>query len=200
MVSATWGRCVVAVAVVVATPGGWASTSFGLGAAPGWSIDSIVEVRQQGQSLELTGSGCPSSGAVPAPDGALRLRLTPPTGGNAWYPVLVAGEATVISTGQLIAGEVDVALTPAPDGTFSASIPIPGDAPAGTGYSVRGICLSVLELDPNNPSGFTQASFDASLGEAGTLTVEAVVDATTTAPTASTNAPGGASVTPAFTG
>jgi hypothetical protein len=137
-----------------------------------------------GESFTVTGSGCPPTGAFPA-DNPVRLRLTPPGGGNDWYPsILDGGDVGVISTAAGIAGEAGAGAIPAPDGTFQVSITIPTaedaglpvspageyDAPAGE-YTVRGLCLTVLE--PGDYQGFTRESYDASFAETAGITVQA---------------------------
>lgn len=187
-----WAAVLAILSVMaLATP----STALG---GVSWLIDSFTETREAGQSFTVSGSGCPQTGEFPTPDGALRLRLTPPGGGNEWYPVLLAGDATVFSTDQGVPGETDVSVAPNLDGTFTANITIPAGSPAGENYSVRGICLTVLQSGLDGPGGFSQASYDASFGQAGSLTVEAAP--TTSSSLSTTTAAPIIPVQPAFTG
>jgi hypothetical protein len=152
-------------------------------------IDSFSVTRHAGESFTVTGSGCPSTGTLPTSQ-ALVLRLTPPTGGNALGASLIDGQVQLTSTTAAIQGEATVLVTPNADGTFNALIVIPSDAPPGSGYTVRGLCTTVLEAGPL-PSGFSQASVDASAAQAGTLDVVA---------TLATNPPSPLVVAATFTG
>jgi hypothetical protein len=150
----------------------------------GFMIDGFSGTFAPGDSFTAIGSGCPVAGSLPT-DAPLHLRLTPPTGGNGWGPAFIGDQVGVVSTLAGIAGEVDVQLTPDSDGSFAASITIPTDAPVGGLYSVRGICLSVLEAG-DGPNGFTQESHDASVAEAEGITVEVAPIASSSSSTTST--------------
>ena len=68
-----------------------------------------------------------------------------------------------------------VTVAPEADGTFSATIVVPDDAPAGD-YTVRGYCLTKVELG-DGPNGFDPDSVAAGYSlEVGTLTVVEVSD------------------------
>lgn len=139
-----------------------------------FSIDSFSAQLRAGDTLNVTGSGCPPTGSLPSED-ALVLRLTPPSGGNAFGPSLIDGSVQIVGTTAASAGEAQIGVSPNVDGTFEAALPIPLDAPSGAGYTVRGICTSLLEAG-GGQGGFTQTSYDSALAFAGTLDVEGPVE------------------------
>jgi hypothetical protein len=141
-------------------------------AEPGpFTINSFSANLQPGESLLVTGSGCPPTSPL-ASGQVLQLRLTPPTGGNAWGVSLDNGKPLLASTQVGVAGETDVVVTAKEDGSFSATIVIPANAPVASGYTVRGVCLTLL-VPGAGPGGFTQESYDASFTQAGALEVVA---------------------------
>jgi hypothetical protein len=105
-------------------------------------------------------------------------------------------------TAILVPGEVGIDVTPNADGSFTAEITVPLDAPAMEGYTVRGMCLTLLEPREDDPTDFTTESAEASMTEAGALDVLGTVDPTT--PTSSTLPTGAqqaaAATAPRFTG
>lgn len=163
----------------------------------GFTIDSFAVTRHPGEAFSVTGHGCPPTGSIPSPR-AVHLRLTPPTGGNFWGPAMLEGEVAVFTTQAYHSGEFDTELTPNADGTVEATIQVPVDAPALDGYTVRGICTSLVVLEDGSDDTFTSASLAASQTEAGVLDVEAVPTSSTS--TTSTEAPAPRAVAPTFTG
>jgi hypothetical protein len=163
-------------AVVVAVLFG-VSTVAHAGAPAAFTIDSFDLVLEPGAAFTVTGSGCPATGAYPT-DSPVQLRLTPPTGGNGWGPALIGDVLGMVSSSAYIAGEVDVRVAPADDGTFTATMAVPTDAPAGEGYIVRGYCLTVVEPG-EEPGSFDAETVAAGYAEAGSLDVISVVPETT---------------------
>jgi hypothetical protein len=173
----------------------WISPA-GAGVVEPFTIDPLELTLAPGDSFTVTGSGCPSTGAFPT-SAPVHLRLTPPTGGNGWGPGMIGEQITVFSSSAYFAGETDVTTVPAEDGTFSATVVVPADAPGGEGYSVRGYCVTLVEPG-DGPNGFDPDSVAAGYAEAGTLSVVRVSDPLTTAP--DTTAGPDPDVQPRFTG
>jgi hypothetical protein len=169
----------------------------GAGRAP-FTIDPFSVERYPGETFTVTGSGCPPTGAFPS-SSPLVLLLTPATGGNSWGPGIIKGAAGPFMTGVYYAGEVAVEVVSNPDGSFTADITVPQDAPASDGYTVRGMCLTLLEPRADDPNDFTVESAAASMTEAGALHVLGSADTTTTTNPASVRDPA-PSAAPRFTG
>lgn len=186
----------VGMLITVASPADAQTSTFTINAVSG----SVAA----GQTVTVTGSGCPPTGALPVPTSeVLQLRLTPPSGGNAFHPTIINGSAQIISQAALFPGEADLRVAPNADGTFTATFTMPANSPSGS-YTVRGICLTVLEPGNDGPSGLSQQSFDASqVTASGAITVQAstttTASATTSTSTTST-APPPVVARPTFTG
>lgn len=142
-------------------------------AAPGpFTLDPLPAVLHPGQTFTVTGSGCPATGTLDAGPEPLALQLHSPGGAIPWALSLDGSTVMLTAPAVGVAGTVDANAAPAADGTFSVAITIPADAPPDRGYSVDGICTTLLESG-GTPSGFSQASLDAAHTTVGGLTVEA---------------------------
>jgi hypothetical protein len=173
------------------------------GGASTFVLDDFSLEREPGDSFVVTGAGCPPSGPFPT-SAAVRFLLTPPMGGNGWYPGIVDGSAGVYMSQAYIAGESYAETQPAPDGSFTISITVPPDAPIGDGYTVRAMCLTLLEPRVDDPDDFTAESAETAMTEAGVLGVidpnPASPTTTTTTPEAPDAEPAVTTVAPRFTG
>ncbi len=150
-----------------------------------FTLEPLPATAARGAAFTVHGSGCAPTGAYPA-DHPVYLYLTPPTGGNSIGPGLINGNAGVFMTLIGIDGEVEAHAMPDTNGSFTASIPVPDNAPIAPGYTVRAICLTGLVGDAAGPGGITQASYDAAFATVGTLEVQAAPSTATTAATTAT--------------
>jgi hypothetical protein len=154
-------------------------------AAPSpFTIDPLPAELRPGQVLTVSGSGCPAASDLDTGPEPLLLQLHSPGGELPWAPTL-DGSTVVIGPRPAIGvvGTVETATAPAADGTFSVAITIPLDAPPMAGYSVDGLCTTLLEPG-DTPSGFSQASLDAANATAAGLTVVEADDTSAQTPAA----------------
>jgi hypothetical protein len=168
-------------AVLLAIAGGCTSTTPTDGAsqptqptaseATSFAIDSFHETLSPGSTLSVSGHGCPPTSEFTTGEAPLVLVLTPPSGGNNFGPALLGGRVTVVMNDMYVPGESQTTSTPDRDGTFSATIQIPTDAPVGGPYTVRGVCATLVRSG-QEVDGMDPASVTAAQASAGVLSVE----------------------------
>jgi len=190
------GACGV-LAAIVALP----ATASTLQAVAPFTINPLPPFSKPGQVLTVTGSGCPATSALTVPTEPLALQLHAPGGAVPLSPLLNGSTVDLVIPDIGKPGTVNATVTPAADGSFSASITIPTGAPSVSGYTVDGVCTTLLVAGGATPSGFTNASLAAANASAGSLTI-VVDDAASNLPAdqPAATAPQPVVATPGFTG
>jgi len=175
---------------------GFAAATFLVGALAAASTPTLAQVGdptlevvpnsiRAGDVVQISGSNCPQTGPAPlaAPKYQVYLRFGPESGNS--YSVFLSTAGIGVFTTQIdVRGEIRTAVEVEADGSWSTTMVVPADAVPGSNYIVEGVCATVLEPDPVEPTTLLDASVDRSWLSYGPLTVVEASEPPGTAPPA----------------
>ena len=97
-----------------------------------------------GDTIHITGSGCPPTGPDPVRGDSVGVRLGPRGGAPGW--AVSNGTISIANNSIYVPGVVNAATTTSVDGTWAVDVVVPTDAPPSDGYTITGSLR-----DPSHP-------------------------------------------------
>ena len=129
----------------------------------------------RGETMHVTGTGCPPTGHNPISGGAVGVKLSS-LGGIPGYGFSFGAPGDNITINVVnyasVPGQITAVATPREDGSWEVDLAIPIDAPLSDEYMLGAICASRLDLEPDGRPANTESTRQA-LVSAGPFTVEA---------------------------